>query len=209
MAGQALLINPRRRRRKKATARRGATKRRRRRAVRRNPIMLNARRRRRRRSVGRRRVARRGRRRMHRNPRIPFVGSVNLGAISTGFAGYIGTRFGATWAMSFLPASMKVGDTAPLARVAVKAVVGLGVLPVVARMLRMKGAAGHLAIGAGIAIAEDLFNTYVAKMLPLPAGVTSLADYETGYITSYERGTLSDIGFGTDEETGAYGGGAY
>jgi len=197
MAGEVLLINPRRRRRRRKA--RGAARKRRRRA-RRNPFAINPRRRRRSRRVGRRHRRARAR----RNPRIPLLGNVNINAIAAGAGGYIGTRYGTGWLLSVLPKEwMADPNTAPLWRIGVKALVGIVGLPMLARTFRMRGVAGPLAIGGGIAVAVDLFETYLAKMIPIP-----MADYEQGYITAYEPGQITDTAsdFAVD---GAYGGGAY
>jgi len=200
MAGEAILINPQHRRRRRKKAR---SHRRRRARARRNPFALNPRRRRRR--VHARRRARSGRRHARRNPRIPFLGQVNFNAIGAGAAGYIGTRYGTGFLLSVLPPEWSADpNTAPLVRIGAKAVVGLVGLPMLARLLRLRGVSGPLAIGAGIAVAVDLFETYVARFIPIP-----LAEYEQAQLGAYEEGQLGDI----DDEDGmvpdAYGGGAY
>lgn len=198
MAGEVLLINPRRRRRRRK-ARTHARKRTHRR--RRHVLAMNPRRRRRR--VGRRHSRRA---RAHRNPRIPFLGSVNVTGIVAGGAGYIGTRYGTGWALSLLPPQWSADpNTAPMVRIGVKALVGLFGLPMLAKALRIKGAAHALALGGGIAVAVDIFETYLAKMIPIP-----MADYEQGYITAYEPGQITGIDDPTDVvDVDAYGGGAY
>jgi hypothetical protein len=210
MAGEVLLINPRRRRRRRKARVRNARRRSTHRRRRRNPFILNAHRRRRR--VGRRhrRVNARRHRRVRRNPRLPLLGNVNVGAIGAGAVGFVGTRYGTTWLLSMLPAAWQADpNTAPLVRIGTKAVIGLVALPMLARAMRWRGAAGPLAIGGGIAVAVDIFQTYLEKMLPLPVGVTSLADYEQGYITSYEPGQLTGEPAMDFSGGGAYGGGAY
>jgi len=139
---------------------------------------------------------------------VPFLGSIDVAQIGGGFTGYIGTRYASTWAMSFLPEEWKKDPkTLPMVRIGVKAVVGFAVLPMIAKMFKMKGVAGPLAIGAGIAVLQDLVDTFAPNLLPMPAGVTSLADYETQTISAYEQAVLSgDDGSGSG---GAYGGGAY
>jgi hypothetical protein len=199
MAGEALLINPRRKRRR---ARRKKARR-----PRRARATLVARINRRRRPRRHRRInARRHRRRARSNPRLPLIGNVNLNAIGAGALGYIGTRYAAGFALTLLPPEWKAAagtvptDQQNLTRIGVKAVVGLGLLPMAARMLRLKGAAGPIAIGAGIAVAVDLFETYLQRMLPLPLG-----DYEQQTLTDYESRQLT----GADDNAGAFGGGAY
>ncbi len=199
MAGEVLLINTRygRKRRTKARAHR-----RKRARARHNPFEYAMNRRR------RRHVATRASRRRHRarrNPQIPLLGNVNFNAIGAGAAGYIGTRYGTGWLLSVLPRTADP-NTAPLVRIGVKAVIGIAGLPMLARMLRLRGAAGPLAIGGGIAVAVDLFETYLAKMIPIP-----MADYEQQVLTDYETRQLT----GTEEEIstsiggGAFGGGAF
>jgi hypothetical protein len=198
MAGEAILINPRHRRRRRKTRARARTHRRKRARARRNPFAMNPRRRRR--AVSHRRA----RRRAHRNPRIPLLGNVNMNAIGAGAAGYIGTRYATTWALSFLPPQwMADPNTAPLVRIGTKAVVGMVALPMLFKALRIRGVAGAFALGAGIAVAEDLFRTYLERFLPLPAGVSTLGEYETQTLSAYETAQLS----GSD--TGAYGSGAF
>lgn len=193
MAAEAILINPRRRRRKKS---RKATHRRKRARARRNPFAMHTRKRRRRSSA---RARRSSRRRAHRNPRVPFIGSVNFNAIGAGTAGYIGTRYGAGFLMGVIPPEWKAANPA-LVRIGAKAVVGLVALPMLAKLFKLRGVSGPLALGAGIAIAVDAFETWVAPMIPV-----QMADYEQGYITSYETGQLTDA----PSVDGAYGGGAY
>lgn len=166
---------------------------------RRNPFAaMNPRRR------SRRRVARRSRRgRARRNPRLPLLGNVNITAIGSGAAGYIGTRYATGWIMSMVPPAWVADpNTAPLVRIGLKALIGVVGLPMLARTLRMRGVAGPLAIGAGIATAVDLFETYLAKSIPIP-----MADYEQGYISAYEPGQLTGADDFSSES--AYGGGAF
>jgi hypothetical protein len=186
MAGEALLINPRHRRRRKKARARARTHRRKRARSRRNPYLFGANPRRRRRRG--RALHRRGRRRARRNPRIPFLGNVNFNAIGAGTAGYLGTRYGTGFLMSVLPPQWSADpNTAPLVRIGAKAVVGLVALPLLAKTFRLRGVAGPLALGAGIAIAVDLFETYLARFIPIP-----LADYEQGQLQAYEEGVLGD-----------------
>jgi hypothetical protein len=208
MAGEMILVNRRHRRRKKARARRHVRRARPRRRARASvAVRVN---RRRRRVNARRHV----RRRHHRNPRgsfrLPFLGSVNLPAIGAASAGYIGTRYGAGFALKMLPAewggngNLSPGATAAdangkaLARVGAKAVIGLGVLPLVAGMVKLDRK--WVAIGAGVAIAADLFEHFVA---PSIASWAPLADYEMQALSDYEFQGISG------SAAGAYGGGAY
>lgn len=200
MAGEGLLINPRRKhRRRKARKARSARKRRRR--VRANPFAVS--RRRRRRSSGRRRRV--SARRHRRNPRLPLLGNVNLQAIGAGAAGYIGTRYGTGFLLSVLPPEWQADpNTKPLIRIGAKAVVGLVLLPMVAKMLKMGKFSAPLAIGGGVAVVVDLFETYLAPSLGVP-----IADYEQGVLNDYEVGQLNGPVEDTVMDADAYGGGAY
>ena len=179
MAGEVLLVN--RRRRSRSRRKKARSHRRRRAAARRNPFAYNPSRRRR----GRRARATR-RRRAHRNPRLPLIGNVNLNGILGGTAGYLGTRYGAGWLMSLPAVSQMTADpnTGPWVRMGVKALVGLVGLPMIAKALKLRGIAGPAAIGAGIAVAQDLFDTFVKPSLPI-------GEYEDQEIQSYESQTLS------------------
>lgn len=180
MAGEVILVNPRRRRARRKKAR---SHRRRRASARRNPFAYNPRRRRR---SSRRRAVSRRRRSARRNPRLPLIGSVNLPGILGGTAGYLGTRYGAGWLMSLPAVQQMTADpnSGPWVRMGIKAAVGLVGLPMIAKALRLRGVAGPAAIGAGIAVAQDLFDTFVKPSLPI-------SDYETQVIQSYEPQTLS------------------
>ena len=192
MAGEVLLVNPRRRRRRKKAR---ATTRKRRRRVRRNPYVLNPRRRARRRRVG----ARRRSRRVRRNPRLPVLGNVNMNAIVGGTVGYVGARYGTGWLLSVLPPTMASDpNTGPLVRIGAKALVGIVGIPMLLKMTPFtRKYATAAAIGGGIAAAVDLFETYLAKAIPLP-----MSDYEQRVLTDYEMQQLT----GTAT---AYGGEAY
>jgi hypothetical protein len=199
MAGEVLLINPRRRRRRKKARAKARTHRRRRASA---SVAINRRRPHRRRRINARR---RGRRRARINPRIPFLGNVNFNAIGGGFFGYLGTRYAATWALSMLPAQWQADpNTRPMFRIATKAVLGFVALPMLAKTFRLRGVAGPLMVGAGIAILQDIVETWLPNILPLPAGVTSLSDYEERELSDYEVQQLEG-----DDGGGAYGGGAY
>lgn len=207
MAGEAVIWNPRRKksRRKKSTARRKTS---RRRGVRSNPIMFNKRR-----SSTRRRASSRrsGRRRVRRNPRTMRMGGFDLGGIAQVATGYVGARYGATWLLSVLPAAWRSDPkTQPLLRAAAKAVVGGIALPLVAGMIfkNKENLRRNLVLGAGVAVVADLFDTYAASMLPLPAGAT-LADYETGIIQALPQLSMGAYESGILQGDGAYGGGAY
>ena len=176
MAGEVILVNARGRgRRKKARARRRG------RARARVAVAINRRRPRRHRITARRRA--------HRNPRIPFLGNVNINGILGGTGGYLGTRYGTGWLMSLAPQISADPNTAPWIRMGIKALVGLVGLPMLARMLRMRGLAGPLAIGGGIAVAQDLFDTFVKPAFPI-------ADYETQTIEAYETQEIGQGAYG-------------
>jgi hypothetical protein len=188
MAGTALLINSRRRRRRKA--RRARSSRKRTRRVRRNPFAVA--RRRRRRGHRRAHARRRGRRRVHRNPRgfkLPGIGHIPVMQIGAGAAGYIFTAWGGPQLFSMLPAEWSADPkTKPMIQLAAKAAVGLVVVPMLAKAIfPRKGLAGPLALGAGIAIAVDLFKQYIAPSIP----GFSMGDYETQTISAYETARLT------------------
>lgn len=191
MAGEVLLINPRHRRRRRRKARGTHRRRRRRLSARRNPANP---RRHRRRVYGRRRRHARRRHRVHRNPQL-FAG-VNLVGIGIASVGYVGTRYATGWALSMLPPEWsKDPNTANLVRIGVKAGIGVG-LPILLRRWIGRGTSNWLAIGGGIAVLTDIFQTYLAGAIPIP-----LADYEPGMLTDYEPGMLTGQGdFLTGEE---------
>ncbi len=185
---EAMLINPRRRRRrtrKAKTARRRPARRRRTRVR----VAVNPRRRR-----VYARSGRRGRRR--RNPRglggfrLP---GMNLPAVLGGAAGFVVTNWGAGQLSRMLPAAW--GLDANIARIGSKAAVGIG-LPMLLRGFLPRGVGNAMAIGGGIAVAVDLFTTFVGPAIGLSA-------YDTGELSAYEQGSLMGDG------GSAYSGGAY
>ena len=91
--------------------------------------------------------------------------------------------------MSLAPQISADPNTAPWIRMGIKALVGLVGLPMLARMLRMRGLAGPLAIGGGIAVAQDLFDTFVKPAFPI-------ADYETQTIEAYETQEIGQGAYG-------------
>jgi hypothetical protein len=143
-----------------------------------------------------------------------LLGNVNIAAITGGAAGYIGTRYATGWVLSLLPAEWgkpAVGvlptDQQNLARIGVKALVGIVGVPMLLKFIPGgRRFAGPAAIGGGIAVAVDLFETYLAKMVPIP-----MADYEQQVLTDYETRALT----GTDDgspgfiQGGAFGSSAY
>jgi hypothetical protein len=172
MAGEFAVINPRRRR-KKARVQRRKVRRRRKYARVANPV-------RRRRRVARRRHNPRRRHYARRNP--SFMG-MDLGKIGSLAGGYVGTEILGGYLKGMLPAGML--PDANLARIGCKAAVAIGV-PLLARRFLPRGVAKALMIGGGVAVAVDLFNTFVKPMIPgLP-----LADYEQGYISDYEMQSI-------------------
>jgi hypothetical protein len=171
MAGEFAVINPRRKRRKKATTRRRKTARRRRR------VTVNPIRRRRRSNVARRRHNPRRRRYARRhNPAVFGVNIVKIGSIA---GGYVGTEILAGYLAGMLPASWKTDPA--MVRIGCKAAVGVGA-PLLLKRFLPRGVGSALAIGGGVAVLVDLFNTYVKPRIPgLPLG-----EYEHGMISGYE-----------------------
>jgi hypothetical protein len=183
MAGEFAVINPRRKRRKKATThrRRKASRRRRRVAV--NPIH---RLRRRRHNPRRRHYARR------HNPAVFGVNIVKIGSIAGGF---VGTEILAGYLAGMLPAAWKTD--ANMVRIGCKAAVGVGA-PLLLKRFLPRGVGSALAIGGGVAVLVDVFNTYVKPNIPgLPLG-----EYDQGYITGYESPGYSPALAGGDSVYG-------
>jgi len=179
MAGEFAVINPRRRRRKKATThrRRKASRRRRRVAV--NPV-----RRLRRRHVSRRRHNPRRRRHYARrhNPAIFGINIVQIGSIAGGF---VGTEILAGYLSGMLPAAWKTDPN--LVRIGCKAAVGVGA-PLLLKRFLPRGVGNALAVGGGVAVLVDIFNTFVKPNIPgLPLG-----EYDPGYIEGYEAPELME-----------------
>jgi hypothetical protein len=177
MAGEFAVINPRRRRRKKATVhhRRKVSRRRRRVAV--NPVH------RRRHHVARRRHNPRRRHYARRhNPAMFGINIVKIGSIAGGF---VCTEILAGYLSGMLPAAWKTD--ANIVRIGCKAAVGVGA-PLLLKRFLPRGVGEALALGGGVAVLVDVFNTYVRPNIPgLP-----LADYEPGEISSYEQQFLPD-----------------
>jgi len=166
MAGEFAVINPRRRRRKKVRTRRKVSRRRRRVSV--NPIH------RRRRHVARRHNPRRHRRYARRhNPAVFGINIVKIGSIAGGF---VGTEILAGYLAGMLPAAWKTD--ANMVRIGCKAAVGVGA-PLLLRRFLPRGVGNALAVGGGVAVLVDVFNTYVKPNIPgLPLGEYELAGYE-------------------------------
>ena len=179
-----LTFNPRRKR-----ARRN--KRRAARRTRRRHATHAAAPRRRRRLNARRRVARRNprRRRIHRNPGFKLPGlSGELGrtvgqAAGIG-AGMVVYDFATDWLAARLPANLQSGA----ANLAIKAGVGLIVLPMLAKSLPMtRGLAKPIALGAGALLVYELFQLYLAPHVAAATAVAAPATrgYGTRQISGY------------------------
>lgn len=198
MAGEMLLVNPRRRRksrRKKARASRRKSSRRRRRVL----VAINPRRRRR-----RVRNARRGRRRVHRNPRLPLIGNVDLNGIVAGGVGIGVTHYGTGALLNVLPKEwMADPNAAPWVRIGAKAGVGLVLLPMVAKMIGMGRFAKPLVLGAGAALAFEVLDSFAG---PAIKKALNLGAYDSRVLSGYDMRVLSDV---AETGSGAYGGGAY
>ena len=170
MAGEYLVVgNPRRKGRKRTNRRH-----RRARARHSNPV-------RRRRRNGRRRryaVNRRRHHRVHRNPRSFYGINIADAAITAG--GVIGSDLAAGWLTKMLPSNIQ----SPIARLGVKAAIGVGAPLVLKRFIGSK-TAHLLAAGAAIGVLLDAYHLWIAPSL-------GLSDYEVG-MTGYEANPgLSD-----------------
>ena len=165
MAAQFAVINPRRKRRKRAKA---TTRRRRRvRAAHPNPS------RRRRRRTSRARVHHNRRRRVHRNPRGLNLGGVDFGAAAITAGGIVGADIAAGYLSKMLPA----GFQSPVARIGVKAAIGIGAPLLLKRFIGGR-TANLLAAGAAISVLLDAYHAWIAPAI-------GLSDYEIG-MTGYE-----------------------
>lgn len=173
MAGEFAVINPRRRRRKKVHARKRKTHRRRSYARAHNPV------RHRRRHVARRHHARRRYARRH-NP--AFMG-MPLGQIVSAAGGFVGTSLLAGYLKGMLPATMTAdANQANMIRIGCKAAVAIGV-PMLGKSFLPRNIRNALMLGGGVAVAVDIFETFIKPAIPgLP-----FADYEQGYIADYEQ----------------------
>jgi len=191
-SGLLTVVNPRRRRRNKRRKvhRAKAThhKRRRRRVARAaNP-------------AHHRRRARRRNPRHRRRHRNPFgIGGGMVGTLTKGLAlggGAVATNL-VTNGVNYLIGGGKAATGKQLdglAKTGLKAAIGLVALPMLIRFVP-GGAkfAGQVRMGAGIAIAFDLYDQYVKAKLPI-----YLQDYQYGALSewaplgNYERGALTD-----------------
>jgi hypothetical protein len=134
-----------------------------------------------------------------------------MGNLTRGFtigAGAAVTNVATGFISKFLPATLTTGPVL----LAVKAGVGLIALPMLLKVLPGgRRFASSVAIGAGVAIALDILNTYVIPNIP------GISDYETGMLSDYETGMLSGYGDPTMNESatsaagssGVYSGGIY
>jgi hypothetical protein len=134
-----------------------------------------------------------------------------MGNLTRGFtigAGAVATNVATGFISKYLPATLTAGPVL----LAVKAGVGLIALPMLLKVLPGgRKFASSVAIGAGVAIAIDILNTYVLPNIP------GISDYETGMLSDYETGTLTGYGDPTMNEgvssansnVGVYGGGIY
>lgn len=186
MASEFAVLNPRRRRRRRAKTSAKRTRRRRRRTGTLAARALNPRRRRRR--VTRTRARRR--RGYRRNPRLLPAG-INLPAIGFGAVGFVGSKVLGGWMAKMLPAEWTAN---PIAQVGVKAVAGIGA-PMLAKQFKLIPApmANAIMVGAGIAIAVDLFNAYLAPAMGLSD--YQLDGYEgTPLLDTYQGGLVADGG---------------
>jgi hypothetical protein len=172
MAGEYLLVNPRRKRARRKRARVSGRKRSHRR--RRSAVAYNPRRRR----YARRHVRRH--RRAHRNPRLG--GGAVMGNLTRGMtigAGAVATNIATGFISKWLPANLTSGPTLLI----VKAGVGLVALPMLLKMVPGgRKFASSVAVGAGVVIALDIFNAYIAPNIP------GLHDYEAPGLMGYGGG---------------------
>lgn len=197
MAGTLTIVNPRRRRR----ARRAKARTRRRRRSSARAVAANPFRRRRRSSV--RRAGRR--RRRSSNPRIGgnIVGTLTRG-LSLGF-GAVAANVAANGVNNLLGANALTGP----AKIAMKAAVGVIAVPMLLKFIPGgKKFAGSVALGAGIAVAFDIYDQWIKAALP-----AYLQDYEYGSLNAYRNGVLEgwapqDGGMSGDAG-GVYDGGVY
>jgi hypothetical protein len=169
MAGEFAVINPRRKRRKNA---RKVTHRRRKNARRRRVGVRLVHRKRSHRRVARRRS---NPRRRH-NPAIMGINIVKIGSIAGGF---VGTEILAGYLSGMLPAAWKTNPA--MVRIGCKAAVGIGA-PLLLKRFLPRGIGAALAVGGGVAVLVDVFNTFIKPNIPgLPLG-----EYDQGYIEGYE-----------------------
>jgi hypothetical protein len=104
---------------------------------------------------------------------------INLVKIGSIAGGFVGTEILAGYLSGMLPAAWKTD--ANMVRIGCKAAVGVGA-PLLLKRFLPRGIGEALAVGGGVAVLVDVFNTYVKPNIPgLP-----LADYEPGQISSYE-----------------------
>jgi len=197
MAGEFMVINPRHRRRSRGAGGRfkaGRAKnprKRRRRLAARNPVNPRRRRRRSRRHY------------LARNPRVSRgmnLAGIDVGAAAITAGGFIGAGVGAKFLVTMLPPDWQSGPNAPLARIGLKAVVGVGV-PILARRFIGARMSNLLAAGGAVAVLIDAWQTWLAPAM-------GLGEYEAGMLQDYETGGAIE-GLSEVESGGAYGGNIY
>jgi len=122
--------------------------------------------------------------------------------------GAIATNVATGFISKFLPENLKTGPVV----LGVKAAVGLLVLPMLLGFIPGgRKFANSVRLGAGVVIALDIWNVYIAPNIP------GLSDYETGILQDYETGVLSGYGSLIESESivsaptgsGVYGGSIY
>lgn len=165
MAGEFMILNPRKRKRR-ATKKTKSRKRRTRRA------RAHAAPKRRRRRIGARRHV--ARRRVRSNPRGMHMAGVDFKSAGFMAGGFILSNIGTGYISKMLPA----GWQGPVARIGVKAVVGIGGPLLLKRFIGAK-TANLLAAGAAVSVLVDAYQTWVAPNIP------GLSDYE---MAGYELG---------------------
>lgn len=195
-AGMLTVVgNPRRRRRnrrKKATSRRRVSRRRRTTHVARahNP--------RRRRRVHARRRRSNPRRRRHHNP---IVSGGILGGVTKGVFAGVGAIAARIVANGVNNLAFKGSISGP-AKIGLEAAVGVVGFLGLKSLPATKKFAAPFAVGAGIIVALDLYDSYLKAMLP-----AMLQDYSYGALNDYQTGQLN--GWAPQGDGGLSGGGVY
>lgn len=138
-----------------------------------------------------------------------MFGGGNIGMGITIGVGIAGAQILANKLESVLPASWKTDPN--IVRIGSKAAIGIG-LPLVLKHVKiLPPKVAQVIAYAGVAAAVlDIIATYVAPKLNLTMGEYQpgmLTGMETGGLSEYQEGTLSDLSPGPSG--GAYGGGAY
>jgi hypothetical protein len=194
MAAEFMVVNPRHRRRRKArSARRTRVTRRRRRTT--LARAANPRRVRRRRHVR----ARRSTRRRRHNPRGGIRVGGAVGIIKHGVAiagGAAISEIAQGFISKYLPASLASGPT----NYAVRAGLGIIVIPALLKMTPLKRFAASVALGSAVILAWDAYQAYVKPSLHAAGlGVYTPGDQALGvYGGGIEGQGVSGLGFGED-----------